>query len=140
MATNNNNATHAVFGASSGQGRGAGVMSVHAASVVNLAAFRARTERNAPSHVGDARVLSMADYGAESIEKRRNLVRHKLLATVCDPDDAPVAYVAAFMHGDGRCTIAGDGVEREFAGMLSDGLSALMGKLERHGAGLPVTR
>ncbi|HDR8949532.1 TPA: hypothetical protein QDA71_006637 [Burkholderia vietnamiensis] len=83
--------------------------------------------------------MSMADYGAENIEKRRNLVRHKLLTTVCDPDDAPVAYVAAFMHGDGRCTIAGDGVEREFAGMLSDGLSVLMGKLERHGAGLPVT-
>ncbi|AHI63025.1 hypothetical protein [Burkholderia thailandensis] len=139
MATNNNIATHAAFGTFAGQGRGAGVMSAHTASVVNLAAFRARTERNAPSHVGGARVLSMADYGAENIEKRRNLVRHKLLATVCDPDDAPVAYVAAFMHGDGRCTIAGDGVEREFAGMLSDGLSALMGKLERHGAGLPVT-
>jgi len=139
MATNNNNATRAVFGACSAQGRGASVLSAHTASVVNLAAFRARRERNVPSHVGDARVLSMADYGAETIEKRRNLVRHKLLTTVCDPDDAPVAYVAAFMHGDGRCTIAGDGVEREFAGMLSDGLSALMGKLERHGAGLPVT-
>ncbi|WP_244141328.1 hypothetical protein [Burkholderia vietnamiensis] len=139
MATNNNNATRAVFGACSAQGRGASVMSAHTASVVNLAAFRARRECNAPSHVGDARVLSMADYGAETIEKRRNLVRHKLLTTVCDPDDAPVAYVAAFMHSDGRCTIAGDGVEREFAAMLSDGLTALMRKLERHGAGLPVT-
>ncbi|ARK42037.1 hypothetical protein BOC42_14665 [Burkholderia pseudomallei] len=82
--------------------------------------------------------MSMADYGAENIEKRRNLVRHKLLATVC-ADDAPIAYVAAFMHCDGSCTIAGDGVEREFAGMLSDGLATLMAKLERHGAGLPVT-
>ncbi|KWE22986.1 hypothetical protein WL74_20285 [Burkholderia cepacia] len=83
--------------------------------------------------------MSMADFGAANIAKRRDLVRNRLITKVCDPDDAPVAYVAAFMHSDGRCTIAGDGVEREFAAMLSDGLTALMRKLERHGAGLPVT-
>ncbi|WP_369291534.1 hypothetical protein [Burkholderia pseudomallei] len=139
MATKNNKATQATHGSFAGQDPRTEAVSMHTANVVHLAAFRNRTVRSSPPHVGGARVLSMTDYGAENIETRRNLVRHTLLTTVCDPDDAPVAYVAAFIRSDGRCTIAGDGIEREFAGILSDGLATLMGKLERHGAGLPVT-
>ncbi|CAJ3000027.1 Uncharacterised protein [Burkholderia pseudomallei] len=135
----NNQATRASFGSFAGPRQCADVVTAHPTNVVSLSAFRNNAERSSPAHVGNGRVLSMADFGAANIAKRRDLVRNRLITKVCDPDDAPVAYVAAFMHGDGRCTIAGDGVEREFAGMLSDGLSALMGKLERHGAGLPVT-
>lgn len=139
MATKNNHATRASFGPFAGQDQRTQAVSTHAPNVVSLSAFRHRTVRSSPSYVGAAQVLSIADYGAENIEKRRRLVRHKLLTTVCDPDDAPVAYAAAFLRRDGSCTIAADGVEREFAGILGDGLMALLGKLERHGAGLPVT-
>ncbi|WP_322074420.1 hypothetical protein [Burkholderia cepacia] len=135
----NNQATRTSYGSFAGPRQCPDVVTVHPANVVSLSAFRNGAEPSSTAHVGNGRVLSMADFGAANIAKRRDLVRDRLIAKVCDSDDAPVAYVAAFMHGDGRCTIAGDGVEREFAGMLSDSLSVLMRKLERHGAGLPVT-
>ncbi|WP_245163567.1 hypothetical protein [Burkholderia latens] len=135
----NNQATRTSCGSFAGPRQRPEVVTAHPANVVSLSAFRNGAECRLPAHAGNGRILSMADFGAANIAKRRDLVRNRLITKVCDPDDAPVAYVAAFMHSDGRCTIAGDGVEREFAAMLSDGLTALMRKLERHGAGLPVT-